>query len=452
MVPTATDRDVVRAPWRAWLEPIFGVDAPDEAQPPADARGLRLLGWGAMLLAFTVIGFFRLPQGMGLDSIWAEDGKVFLSQPLNDPGLSTFFRGYAGYYQLLPRILGTIVAGLPVEWAAAAMSALASFVTALVAAYVFRASVAHVGSLAGRALLAATVVLLPVAGYEMALNLSNLHWYLHYAAFWALTWVPRQGRWLLAGAAFCFLATATDALAAIFLPLAALRLITVRAPRQQLVSLALVAGLVLQAVVVLGESGLEPVEPATLADASKVYAVRVAMASFFGDALTEQLFHRAGWAVALVALVGFAWAWLWALAQARRRKPLLLTILVLHLVLFAVPVLLRWNPLVIPSRDATELDFASRLFAVPLLLIWTGWAIAWDATRRRAVGVAAALLFVVVAAADFVAVGPRNNGPRWSDGLRAAARECAGGVASSRILIAPANGDWYVDLPCGRLQ
>lgn len=411
-----------------------------------------MLGWGAMLLAVTVIGFFRLPHGMGLDSIWAEDGKVFLSQALNDPGLSTFFRGYAGYYQLLPRILGAIVAGLPVEWAAAAMSALASFITALVAAYVFRASAAHVGSLAGRALLAATVVLLPVAGYEMALNLSNLHWYLHYAAFWALIWVPRQGRWLLAGAVACFLAAATDALAAIFLPLAALRLVAVRAPRQQLVSGALVAGLALQAVVVLGESGLEPVERAALVDAAKVYSVRVAMASFFGDALTEQLFHRAGWAVALVAVVGFAWAWRCTLAQALRSRALLLAILVLHLVLFAVPVLLRWDPLVIPRRELAELDFASRLFAVPLLLIWTGWVIAWDATRRRAVGVAAVMLFVVVAAADFVAVGPRNNGPRWSDGLRAAARDCARGVASSRVLIAPASGYWYVDLPCGRLQ
>lgn len=450
-VRAATDRQVVDGRRRARLESIFAEPAPDEVAvaraEPAVSTFFRRSG---AITALTLISVLRLPDSLALDSIWAEDGRVFLSEPLNEPGLTTIFRAYGGYYQLLPRLIGIAIARLPLSWAAAAMSLCAAFVTALVSVYVFRASASHVRSVAARYLLAGAVVLLPIAGYEMIVNVSNLHWYLQYGAFWALIWKPRHPVWILAGSALCFFAGATDGLAAILVPIAGLRVVAVREVRQQLVGAALAAGLALQVWVVLGGAGLQPVDEPTVMDLGKVYAVRVALASFAGDALTEHLFRTAGWMVAALGLAGFAWAWLRA-ARVPDKRPVLFVVMVLHLVLFLVPVVLRWDQSFIPRTQLPDLDHSSRMFALPLLLVWTGWAVAWDAIRHRAVGVAAVLLFVFVAGADFIAVSARSSGPRWSEGIRLAAQECAAGATSARVLITPATGDWYVELPCHRV-
>ena len=108
----------------------------------------------------------RIAERSPVTTIWAEDGTVFLVQALARP--EHLLASYAGYLQLLPRIIGQLVALLPLPDAAAAFAISGAAIASAVALFVFHASAGHIRSGWPRGLLAAAVLLLPVAPLEIA--------------------------------------------------------------------------------------------------------------------------------------------------------------------------------------------------------------------------------------------------------------------------------------------
>jgi hypothetical protein len=57
-----------------------------------------------VLLLCLIILFYREPDGFLNPQFWAEDGVIFFTQNLTF-GLSAFWKPYAGYLHLTPRII-----------------------------------------------------------------------------------------------------------------------------------------------------------------------------------------------------------------------------------------------------------------------------------------------------------------------------------------------------------
>ena len=98
-----------------------------------------------------------------------------------------------------------------------------------------------------RALLAAALVLLPIAPMELIGSGVETPWYLLPVLFWAVLWRPRTRPAMAVAAAVGFLTMASNILAALLAPLLVARLYVLRRPREHAVSAGWLAGGLVQA-------------------------------------------------------------------------------------------------------------------------------------------------------------------------------------------------------------
>src|SRR5205085_2586136 len=116
-----------------------------KASKPVRSRatfGLPLRGrWTATAVGLAVLAagtLLHLERQRGVpvwNSLWAEDGQVFLSGAVRS-FRGTFFDQNGGYVHVVPRLIAGIVAALPVHEAAAGMAVGAAAAVALVAGFV----------------------------------------------------------------------------------------------------------------------------------------------------------------------------------------------------------------------------------------------------------------------------------------------------------------------------
>jgi hypothetical protein len=238
----------VRPNTRALLPELFP-QAPTRSALPPGRVALRVTLTVIALVAGTVALLLRDGGPSPLTTIWAEDLTVYLVQALASPW--HLFASYAGYLQLLPRLIGQCAALLPLRDAALTFALSGAITASAVSVFVFHASAGHIRSAGLRALLAAAVVLLPIAPLEIIDSGVNTPWYLLFALFWAALWRPRT-RTGMAGAAFIgFIAMASNPLALALAPLLATRVVALRRVREHAVTAGWLAGLLLQVPVML---------------------------------------------------------------------------------------------------------------------------------------------------------------------------------------------------------
>lgn len=224
------------------------------ASPPPSPRsyGRRVLGV-AVQLASVVAGaavlLERIPGLHPWDTVYGEDYWMFLIQAIQQPW--HLFIPYNGYEQLLPRIIAQFALYLPLAQASRLFAVTGAVIAAACALFVYHATAGHVRSVALRALLGAAVVLLPIAPMEIADSGVNTPWYLLIAVFWALLWRPRTRVGVIAAGLVTFFAAASNILVFLLGPLVALRLFTLRRPRDYVVSASWLVGSLIQASQVL---------------------------------------------------------------------------------------------------------------------------------------------------------------------------------------------------------
>ena len=228
---------------RALLPELF----PEPPPSPAATPGLVALRAALSLLALVAgaaVMLLRIAGPSPLTTIWAEDRTVFLVQALASPW--RLLDSYAGYLELLPRLIAQFVSFLPLRDDAAGFAISGAVIASAVALFVFYASAGHIRSGWLRALLASAVLLLPVAPLEIADSGVNTPWYLLFALFWAALWRPRSGRGAALAALIAFLAGASTPMALAIAPLLAVRLVALPRIREHAVTAGLAAGLLLQ--------------------------------------------------------------------------------------------------------------------------------------------------------------------------------------------------------------
>jgi hypothetical protein len=457
--------DWSRSPLARHGEELFA--APGRADGPGGRRRWR--GWLlalAVLVAGTVAGLLRQPGAGALDTVWAEDGSVFLGGAEDGSFPAALVRPYAGYLHLGPRLLAELAALTPVSRAAAVLAVGAALVTAALALAVYAASAAHLRSTLLRVVAAAPVVALPLAQEELPNAVANLHWPALYATFWMLVWNPPQRSRQAAAALVVGLTAASDLLCGVFVPLAVARAVSVPGRRGKLVPLALAGGLVLQlGARIFAESSRELTPNPNPVWAGAAYVLRTVPLALVGE---RWLGADVDPSARYLALVLVAWLLVAAVVAAavRRRLPFpawtLAVVAAAHsAVLFGASAML--SGLVVPRYSAAP---AMLLVAALAALLRPGpqpgpggagpaFVPAAGSAASRWGPAAFAGVLLLVAVVNFRVDNPRADGPRWSDSVRDARVSCQaaqGAPAAVEVPISPAADRWTARLPCTALR
>jgi hypothetical protein len=429
---------------------------------PARAGGTgawRGVAFGVLAVVIgTTAGLLRQPGAGALDTIWAEDGGIFLGEAVREGPLSALTTSYAGYYHLAPRLLAMLAAAFPAGAASEVLAIEAAVVVALLALLVYVASGEHLPSRWSRLLVSAPIVAVPVAQGDVLNSIANLHWYGLYALFWMLIWTPtgRAGRAI--ATAVVFLVAASDILVVVFIPLALWRALRRPAGEQRerhgvLLGAALATGLVVQFAGLLtgsSERELTP-DPVRAVTGFLLRAVPAPLVGerWLGDEITMRWVTLAAAAWLVVGAVVLL-AWLRtrrpdvvpAAAAVQPAWPLAVAAALHSAGLYMLPVLL--------SGTATP-----RYAVAPGLLVVTALvALLQPSGTGKAPLYALTGLLALVTVVNFRVDNSRADGPTWSDELDRARTACASSGTAPAIPITPRDETppWQVRTPCSYLR
>lgn len=424
---------------------------------------------GLFAVAF-VLTWLRLPA-TARDSLWAEDGSLFLQQATTGSPWLHIFTPYAGYLHVLPRIITAVVWDVaPVTLLPQAMAAGSVAVTAGVAVLVYYLS-GHVGvRKPGRIALYALTFLAPALAVEALGNVANLHWFFLWLAPWLFLARPRS-RWggrLLGVVAL--VAALTEPQVLFFAPLVLWRL---RAHRKEWVAVGAGIGIVAQLAVTIlvprdaGASLYAGMD--ALVRIAAGYVIQVGGAQWFTMSPVVPLLQSVGWVAGTliifsitIAAVGLA-IW-WRLPNATR---MLVVLLPASVVLWyascvvndaARSGLLGFVDDVGDSQPAGTFGIV-RYALVPALMLSAVLILVADESLARAgrinTAVAVVALLILATASVFSYYGGqavlRQPTVSWAQSVAVATATCEAedGLTAYPLPIQPTG--WYFSVPCAQL-
>lgn len=397
-----------------------------------------------LLVGGTVAVLLRQGGAGALDTVYAEDGTIFLGQAVRTTARDALTRPYVGYFHGLPRLIAEVAAALPLHLAAEVFAVTSATVVAVLALVVFRATAGHIRSVGLRVLVAASLVLLPTAQEEVYNNIANLHWFLIFAAAWVVLWDP-PSRWEQSiGCLVVLFSGLSDPLTVLLGPIVVLRVVTQRDWRRQLIPAAFAAGMSLQLLgVMLTDARREGLAPTLdLIRTPGLYVFHVVGRGVFGARLLPDAGRSPAHLLAATALLVIVGA---LIVRVRRGRPaLVIAFLWLSVAYFGTVVSLTGNS---PPRYTV----------VPIWLLISAIAcglgdVSWRSARPLAAAPVLLLVFVVaVWAGNYRQPNRRATSPRWNRELIRASSACdEASLARVRVPIAPPG--WSVVLPCDQLS
>jgi hypothetical protein len=464
-VPTTAVTRTQRA--RSFLDRTLFPEAP----PPPTLTLRRALVCGGLAVAAVALQLARSWSAGPLDSLWAEDGSIWIPDAMHHGFFDALTTPYNGYLQTVSRLVATPVSWLPAGSFSAAMAISAALIVTGCAFLVWRASAGHIESPALRAVLAASLVLLPVAGTESIGNVTNTIWYLLFASFWVLLWRPATMARATAAATFLFISALSSIGSAFLLPLLLARGLTARGRRDWIMVAAFSIGLVIQIALswdqrnFLDEGAARFEAPPAFWDWGLIpaYGQRALAGAITGLRFTGHLWMFLG--ATFYLFVGLALlAWLASvLLQGSNRVRLFVPLaLATSLALFLVPGYERWmisGHVFLWPKD-TYNSFGARYMIVPTLLVLSAVCV-WlsDMARRggpvwRRLSVALPVVILISALASFkVGNTSFQSSVSWSDALDRARTRCAeGGRTEVNVPVAPAGWHFHMPLACSNLE
>ncbi|MGN9909213.1 hypothetical protein ACTMTJ_16845 [Phytohabitans sp. LJ34] len=431
---------------------------------PTNRRAVAL---GAAAVAGAAVVSLLRTSGTGpLQSVFEEDARDVLTDALDTSTAKALVEPIAGYYVLGPRLLGELATLFPISWMPAVLSLSSAAVCGLLGVLVYVASGAHLPHRLARLLVAAPMLLAPVAENRAAEVYNRpvcLHFFALYALVWVLLWPAATRASRLVALVTAGLTAASTILAAGLVPLALLRL-AARRDRHGLALAALVtAGAAVQVAGAfstprgrLGEARFDPLwavsQYAGWALPESILGFRATSGLYVPDAEFPEALSRnafvvvAAWSVVLLAV---------AVAVVGGRRGLLRP---------------RWTlaaALAAHSAGLLALEImangwiSQRYLLAPSMLLFAALVAllvpaAKTATGLRALPLAGlAALLLVTAAFNFRWTDTnRHDAPRWTDQVRAAAVRCNQDRALAAVAVrgGSARHPSYVVIPCHELR
>jgi hypothetical protein len=413
---------------------------------------------GALLFLAAIVLPLLRNGGVGTwDTIWIED-TVYTEEANRSGPFAVLLRGYAGYLQLVSRVLALPTTILPASWLSVYLAVAAATLCALGAAFVYRQTDGIVASVELRLVIAAMVVLSPAMAIETTATITNTIWTVLAVAPFAFISVRESRRDIVMRAVVAFLAATATALSALFLPLAIGYAVARRTRASIAVACSFGAGLVLQLLVVRVSPVAERAENSVriLVD---LFGLRVLGSFLVGERPLDQLWTTVGEPVVVVLIVVVVALFAFLLRGAGRRNQIMAAVLLAYAGgAFVLP---AWGR----GTGATGFELGvyslnmTRYTVGPILLLVTAAALLVDPAlepRERPIRFDARKVMVVwallVLAIGFYYPTVRGAGPAWStEYARVFAERCKGVASDDVVEVTTTPTTFTVELTCRRL-
>lgn len=428
---------------------------PADAQQAESRMGMRLAAGLAAVTGAVLLQLLRQPGARAWNTVWAEDGAVYLSDTYSTRAASTLFRGYAGYVQVVPRLLALPARLLSADTIASYFAIAAAAVWAVLALFVYSSTEGWITTRSLRLLVVAMMLLLPASYFEVNANIANVGWPLLFAAFWAVLSRRESGWHTAARSAVVVSAALSTALAGLLVPMAIAVTATRRKVADVIVTTALAVGMVVQVVATHFTQPDHTPLASRAADLPAEYGVRVLGSLLVGERWLSSVWTTVGlWLVLVAVLAVGALLWLADVRSVSRPRWFVAGAAVaLSVALFVVPVWLRGS-LILRLRAGNAIHpGGSRYVVVPVLLLVTALVVVLDEARnswtRRALCLHGLVLIVVC----FGLANQRSRGPEWQPQVDRARDACAHEQVdlTVQVPITPSPG-WTVAMPCHALR
>jgi hypothetical protein len=409
----------------------------------------------AVAIFASTAAWFRLPPTTQ-QTVWAEDGTIFLNDALSGAPTAHLFTGYAGYLQFLPRLIADVVIkSVDIADAGIAINLASCIVVGLGAALVYWCARDVIPSRPLRLAVCSITVLAPLVPIELLGNAANLHWFFIWAVLWVLLYRPRTrtGAWMLA------IVTLIAALSEIqLLVLVPLMLLRMKAPNVWLPRIGLAVGLLAQIITTLMSPRVA--HSGGLGGALRAYIGQVALPNFAANRQT------------MIAALG--------------QQALLWEILAIAPFVFAVVVCLRWGShlqrvavlslvpgsFVIWVADSylngyggSSIHYMPFVFiryaVVPSMFLLASIVVAVQVLIARQASTAPLGAIVVTALLVLMVVQyvptetNRSRGPTWATEIAAARKSCESSTSDANQLVVTAprtkTALWMFAISCNRL-
>jgi hypothetical protein len=337
----------------------------------------------AAVCAGAVVLLLRIAGVPAWDSVYAEDQGVFLFDALAHPW--RLLVPFGGYEELIPRLAGQLISYLPLADVAVPFALTGAGIAALCALFIYHAMDGWIRSRWLRALAGAALILLPLAPLEIAGSTVGCPWYALTALFFALLWRPKNWAGMTAAALVAFVAASSEILALIYAPLVLARLVALPRWREHAVTAGWLAGLLVQAPVVLESYARHTQRVTRLASpvqALGFYFHNVAL-RVFGWRVSVRLVEVAGLGGATVIVCAILAAIFgWALVTGSRQVRVFVAVaLIMGLAqtAFAATVV----PGVTRSGYSYNFESGSRFSIMPIMAMTAAAVVAVDACLHR---------------------------------------------------------------------
>lgn len=413
---------------------------------------------GGLLILATVLQLLRIGPDIAVDSLWAEDGPIFLQGALQHGFWTDLWTTYGGYLVFVPRLIGLLGSLFPLNDAAAVIALTSAFVTALGGFVIWIASAAHIRDPWLRGTLAVLAVLAPTAAAESVASASYVLWFMLLPTFWLLVWRPRATGGAVLGGGFVLLTALSTPATWFFAPLAALRGLAIRDRRDAIIFGSWALGSLAQVPAILLHNEKQA-EPAWSHDIWTAYLQRVLDGAALGERAGGVAWELLGW-VLLIGLVTLAARGLYVGLRGSGPSARWLAAIAVptSIVMFVVSAYQRavGSAMAWPAGD--HFGSAGRYTIVPaLLLVSVALVLVDEAARRRPalgrrlVGATVAVLVAGMATSFYVRNTTYRGTPAWGDALDAAAVECRDrGLAEASVPISPPG--FRLAVPCDELD
>jgi hypothetical protein len=406
----------------------------------------------AAALAAIIVFAAALIRQVGVpkvETLWAEDGAVFLQCAYDHEPLSCVAQSYQGYIHLVPRLVAAIASAVPPAAAPATFAILAALAAAGAAAIAARSIAEATSSPLAGLLGGAGLGLVWQAGREILGNAANVHWVLFGVTIIAIvcSWLgARISPWAIGMAGITGLTSAFSPL----LALLSLGAVVTRRPRALLLFIVSTCSAIVQATVELTSHRVVPTGPTlTASQVIGFFKDEVFRHGFFGEVpLPPDLVVPVLVAVTLAGVM---------FVEPDRKVAVRVALAVGVLVATGVGIC-AVSLVLNRSLNLRYAYFPAAMMVAALAV--AGGSVArglgrGSARARRWEPIAMPSIIVLVGigfALSFRLQARASNGPDVAAEIPAAAAGCAGGsVVMILISPRPASDDWTVTIPCSRL-
>ncbi len=426
---------------------------------PSPSATLRFKGWEGVVVLVSflalaiILQLLRIGPSSALNSLWAEDGPVFLEKAMTHDLHGVLTTPWSEYLVVVPSLIGQIGALVPLRDAPAVMNMTAALVVALSGVAIWFASAAHIRSPYLRAILVALTVLVPVGSIETVASPTNVSWYMTVAVFWLLLWRPATTLGTSLSAGWILLTGFSTPATFFFTPIAFLRAVAIRGWRDALIVGAFAVPTVAQVITVINS----PHIAANIWSGGILTAFlqRIVGGAVFGLELSGSLWIDWGWPFLIAITVAVTVCLIVLVLRAPSNRLLAAVALATGVTMFLVSSYQRGLG-VMAWPVGSYSNTGARYTVMPTLLLIGATLALFDARHRSSSGRPAAemaivaVLLVSVVTSFRVGAGVARGGPPWDDSLRAAAGSCeARHLEEIPVHTAPAG--WTMNIACSRL-